>query len=81
MLYSIDMARQVNDGRGRMGGRAKGTPNNPLKLNEWVNNFIKRNRVQFEEDFKMLNPQERAAVMAILIASTRTPINPHGVEQ
>ena len=38
------MARQANDGRGRMGGRAKGTGNKPL--NEWVNGFIKRNRAQ-----------------------------------
>lgn len=62
------MARQANDGRGRMGGRAKGTGNKPL--NEWVNGFIKRNRAQFEDDFKTLSPQERAAVMATLIAST-----------
>lgn len=62
------MARTANDGRGRMGGRAKGTGNKPL--NEWVNTFIKRNRAQFEADFKTLSPQERAAVMATLIAST-----------
>ena len=62
------MARQTNDGRGRLGGRAKGTPNK--NLNEWVNCFIKRNRAQFEDDFKTLTPQERAAVMATLIAST-----------
>ena len=62
------MGRLVNDGRGRMGGRAKGTGNKPL--NEWVNGFIKRNRAQFEDDFKTLSPQERAAVMATLIAST-----------
>ena len=66
------MARQANDGRGRMGGRAKGTPNKPQNLNEWVNCFIKRNRAQFEDDFKTLSPQERAAVMATLIASTGT---------
>ena len=64
------MARTANDGRGRMGGRAKGTGNKPL--NEWVNTFIKRNRAQFEDDFKTLNAQERAAVMATLIASTGT---------
>lgn len=64
------MARQANDGRGRMGGRAKGTPNKPQNLNEWINGFIKRNRAQFEDDFKTLSPQERAAVMATLIAST-----------
>jgi hypothetical protein len=66
------MARQANDGRGRLGGRAKGTPNKPQDINEWVNTFIKRNRAQFEDDFKTLNAQERAAVMATLIASTGT---------
>lgn len=61
------MSRQVNDGRGRMGGRAKGTGNKPLT--EWVETFIKRNKAQFEEDFNTLPPQERASVMATLIAS------------
>lgn len=68
------MARQANDGRGRMGGRAKGTGNKPL--NDWVNTFIKRNRAQFEDDFKTLSPQERAAVMATLIASTGVTSTP-----
>ena len=66
------MARQTNDGRGRLGGRAKGTPNK--NLNEWVNCFIKRNRAQFEDDFKTLPPRDRASVMAVLIASTGTNV-------
>ena len=68
------MARLTNDGRGRLGGRAKGTPNK--NLNEWVSTFIKRNRAQFEADFKVLTPQERAAVMATLIASTGATVTP-----
>lgn len=68
------MARQANDGRGRMGGRAKGTPNKAQNLNEWVNCFIKRNRAQFEDDFKTLTPRDRASVMAVLIASTGTNV-------
>ena len=68
------MARTANDGRGRMGGRDKGKGNKPL--NEWVNTFIKRNRAQFEADFKVLTPQERAAVMATLIASTGVTSTP-----
>lgn len=68
------MARQTNDGRGRLGGRAKGTPNK--NLNEWVNCFIKRNRAQFEDDFKTLTPRDRASVMAVLIASTGTNVTP-----
>ena len=68
------MARQTNDGRGRLGGRAKGTPNK--NHNEWVNCFIKRNRAQFEDDFKTLTPRDRASVMAVLIASTGTNVTP-----
>ena len=73
-IHVYNMGRLANDGRGRMGGRAKGTGNKPL--NDWVNTFIKRNRAQFEDDFKTLSPQERAAVMATLIASTGVTSTP-----
>lgn len=65
------MGRTVNDGRGRMGGRAKGTRNKPPQpLFEWVEGFINRNRAQFEADFNALSPQERVMAMSQLIAST-----------
>lgn len=67
------MGRTANDGRGRMGGRAKGTRNKPPQpLGEWVDDFITRNRAQFEADFKALSPQDRAKTMAQLIASAIT---------
>lgn len=63
------MPRLKNDGRGRMGGRAKGTPNKPLEpLNEWVLGMVNRNRSRFEKDVETLTPQERAKVFANLIA-------------
>ncbi len=63
------MARLKNDGRGRLGGRAKGTGNKPpVPLNEWVLGMVNRNRSRFEKDVETLTPQERAKVFANLIA-------------
>ena len=65
------MARLKNDGRGRLGGRVKGTPNKPpVPLNEWVLGMVNRNRARFEKDVETLTPQERAKVFANLIAAT-----------
>ena len=63
------MGRKANDGRGRLGGRAKGTPNKPREIGVWAKNFVVQNIAQFEEDFSLLDPQQRAAVMATLIGS------------
>lgn len=63
------MGRQKNDGRGRLGGRAKGTANKPLEpLHVWVLGMVNRNRARFEKDVETLTPQERARVFADLIA-------------
>lgn len=63
------MGRLKNDGRGRLGGRAKGTTNKPLEpLNVWVLGMVNRNRSRFEKDVETLTPQERAKVFANLIA-------------
>jgi len=65
------MGRLKNDGRGRLGGRAKGTTNKPLvPLNEWVLGMVNRNRSRFEKDLETLEPQERAKVFANLIAAS-----------
>lgn len=54
------MARQKNDGRGRLGGRAKGTPNKVTgTVREWLSDLIDRNRAQIEEDLKGLDPKTR----------------------
>lgn len=64
------MARQKNDGRGRLGGRQAGTPNKPLEpLAVWVAGLIDKNRKQFEKDLAALEPQRRAAILGGLIAS------------
>lgn len=65
------MGRKANDGRGRIGGRAKGTKNKPTEpVGEWVAGLINRRRAQFERDLDALTPQERADVLGRLIAAT-----------
>lgn len=64
------MGRTKNDGRGRIGGRAKGTPNKPIEpLNEWAAGVINRNRARFEKDLDEMEPAQRAGVLATLIAA------------
>ena len=58
------MARQKNDGKGRMGGRRKGTPNKVTgTVKEWLADLIDRNRGQIEADLRQLEPKERLAVL------------------
>lgn len=62
------MPRSKNDGRGRMGGRAKGTPNKSLSsLREWVEQIVNDNRAQVEKDLKSLEPSERIRFIEKLI--------------
>lgn len=52
--------RQANDGRGRLGGRQKGTPNKtPNTQKEWIRRFLSENREQIAEDWQKLSPSER----------------------
>lgn len=62
------MARQKNDGRGRMGGRKKGTPNKTTStVKEWLQRLIDNNRVKIEQDFEALEPAERLKIVAVLL--------------
>lgn len=62
------MARQKNDGKGRMGGRAKGTPNKVTRpLKEWINNLLDDNREQIESDMKALLPKDRLIMFEKLL--------------
>lgn len=54
------MARQKNDGRGRIGGRSKGTPNKVTStVKDWISQLIDDNRSQIEKDIKKLSPKDR----------------------
>lgn len=62
------MARQKNDGRGRLGGRAAGTPNKVSgTLKEWLTSLIDKNRDQMEKDLQDLEPKERLQMMEKLM--------------
>lgn len=62
------MARQKNDGRGRLGGRAKGTPNKvTTELRQWVAKVVKKNRRQLEDDLAALEPKDRVAMLERLM--------------
>ena len=63
------MGRQKNDGRGRLGGRTKGTPNKATtSLKNWLTGILDSNRVQFEKDLKSLLPEERVRLLSGLFA-------------
>lgn len=60
------MARQKNDGRGRLGGRQKGTPNKTTtSLREALAEHWRKYQEsgQFAEDLEALDPATRAAIM------------------
>ena len=62
------MARQKNDGKGRIGGRAKGTPNKITStVKDWISQFIDENRNQIEKDIKKLSPKDRLQVFEKLM--------------
>lgn len=62
------MARQKNDGKGRLGGRQKGTPNKvTASVKEWLSALIDKNRKQVERDLKQLEPRERLVMLEKLM--------------
>jgi len=62
------MARAKNDGRGRLGGRAKGTPNKTTStVKEWLTALVDNNRKQIEKDLKAMEPAERVKLIAQLL--------------
>lgn len=64
VINSINMARQRNDGKGRIGGRDKGTPNKVTKnLRSWLAEVIDENRGQIIRDLATLEPRERLQIL------------------
>lgn len=63
------MARQKNDGRGRMGGRSKGTPNKvTMAMKEWLSALIDENREQMITDLAALEPRDRLMMLERFMA-------------
>ena len=62
------MTRRKNDGKGRMGGRAKGTPNKVTSdLKEWVSSILDKGRDRFMESLDQLEPSEYIRVFTGLL--------------
>ena len=62
------MARQKNDGKGRLGGRAKGTPNKATTdLKVWVASILDNGRDKFVESLDLLEPSEYIRVFTGLL--------------
>lgn len=62
------MSRSKNDGRGRMGGRTKGTPNKTTaQIKDWVVALIGRNTEQIEEDLLAMEPKDRVMMFERLM--------------
>lgn len=62
----FSMARQKNDGRGRLGGRQKGTPNKSTSsLREILAEHWRKYQEsgQFADDLEALDPATRATIM------------------
>lgn len=64
------MARPKGDGRGRLGGRQKGTPNKATALSQQALSLLIGDYYdsgQFKADFAELQPRERIDVMIKLL--------------
>lgn len=62
------MGRKKNDGKGRLGGRAKGTPNkftNDIK--EWISNIIDNHKEQIEDDLQVIDAKDRLLILEKLL--------------
>ena len=63
------MSRIKNDGRGRLGGRTKGTPNKVTNdMRQWVEAILSKNRRQIERDFADVDPDSRLRFVEKLMA-------------
>lgn len=62
------MGRKPNDGRGRLGGRAKGTPNKPISpALDWLNSVLDKQRAVIELQFTQgARSKEDAKIYALL---------------
>lgn len=65
------MGRRPNDGRGRLGGRAKGTKNKPTTpVLEWLNDFLSKQRHVVEARFSNgVETEQEANIYALLSVS------------
>lgn len=74
------MGRKANDGRGRLGGRAKGTPNKPATpVTEWVGNLLTKYRADFEH--ALSDGQQAPTIYAALTLAAAILRNTEALER
>lgn len=74
------MPRKRDDGRGRLGGRAKGTPNKATStIRAWIVEVINENRKAFAADIASLSGPQRLEVLGMLLKFV-LPQNPQADE-
>ena len=62
------MSRQKNDGKGRMGGRAKGTLNKTTVTTKlWIQQILDENQQTIRDDLKKLSAKDRVNALLSLI--------------
>jgi len=63
------MARQKGDGRGRLGGRAKGTPNKvTVERRALIASFVEDNWEDFVESYKTItDPEKKCALFLSMV--------------
>ena len=63
------MGRKPNDGRGRLGGRAKGTPNKPTTpVQEWLGDLLNKHRAEFETELATGGEKAPTVYAALILA-------------
>jgi len=56
-------------GQPKTGGRAAGTPNRvTTDLRQWINDLLNKNQLQFEKDFKKIEPHQRVAIFEKMLS-------------
>lgn len=62
------MARKKDDGKGRIGGRGKGSKNKvTIEVKSWIAQVIDNNREQVENDLLELEPKDRLLILEKLM--------------
>ena len=63
------MARPKNDGRGRLGGRQRGTPNKVTSsVRDWLTKLVNKNKRHIRQDLDALDPKDRLILLEKFMA-------------
>ena len=75
------MGRLKNDGKGRLGGRCKGTPNKATTdIKTWISDILESGRDRFKDNLELLEPSEYIRVFTGLLNYIIPKQSPTSVE-